>query len=229
MFSIVVPVHNESEGIKNFLDKELFPELEKIKKYRHEVIFVDDGSTDNSLEIIQSYAKKQKNIRVIALSRNFGKEPALSAGLAEASGDAVITIDADGQQPPRLIPDFIKKWEDGADIVTGVRDHYTKHGLIQKIGSKLFYWLLRRMGNKYTVPGSTDFRLMDRAVVDEFNRLSEHNRITRGLIDWLGFKQEYIKYTYGARLAGKPSYGMKKLFKLAIDSFVSMSTTPLVV
>lgn len=229
MFSIVVPVHNESEGIKNFLDKELFPELEKIKKYRYEVIFVDDGSTDNSLEIIQEYAKKQKNIRVIALSRNFGKEPALSAGLATASGDAVITIDADGQQPPRLIPDFIKKWEDGADIVTGVRDHYTKHGLIQKIGSKLFYWLLRRMGNKYTVPGSTDFRLMDRAVVDEFNRLSEHNRITRGLIDWLGFKQEYIKYTYGARLAGKPSYGMKKLFKLAIDSFVSMSTTPLVV
>ncbi len=229
MFSVVVPVHNESEGIKNFLDKELFPELEKIKKYRHEVIFVDDGSTDNSLEIIQSYAKKQKNIRVIALSRNFGKEPALSAGLAEASGDAVITIDADGQQPPKLIPEFIKKWEDGADIVTGVRDHYTKHGLIQKIGSKLFYWLLRRMGNKYTVPGSTDFRLMNRAVVDEFNRLSEHNRITRGLIDWLGFKQEYIKYTYGARLAGKPSYGMKKLFKLAIDSFVSMSTTPLVV
>ncbi|MBO7720428.1 glycosyltransferase family 2 protein [Candidatus Saccharibacteria bacterium] len=229
MFSVVVPIHNESEGIKNFLDKELFPELEKIKKYRHEVIFVDDGSTDNSLEIIQEYAKKQKNIRIIALSRNFGKEPALSAGLAEASGDAVITIDADGQQPPKLIPEFIKKWEDGADIVTGVRDHYTKHGLIQKMGSKLFYWLLRKMGNKYTVPGSTDFRLMDRAVVDEFNRLSEHNRITRGLIDWLGFKQEYIKYTYGARLAGKPSYGMKKLFKLAIDSFVSMSTTPLVV
>ena len=229
MFSVVVPIHNESEGIKNFLDKELFPELEKIKKYRYEVIFVDDGSTDNSLEIIQEYAKKQKNIRIIALSRNFGKEPALSAGLAEASGDAVITIDADGQQPPKLIPDFIKKWEDGADIVTGVRDHYTKHGLIQKMGSKLFYWLLRKMGNKYTVPGSTDFRLMDRAVVDEFNRLSEHNRITRGLIDWLGFKQEYIKYTYGARLAGKPSYGMKKLFKLAIDSFVSMSTTPLVV
>lgn len=229
MFSVVVPIHNESGGIKNFLDKELFPELEKIKKYRHEVIFVDDGSTDNSLEIIQEYAKKQKNIRIIALSRNFGKEPALSAGLAEASGDAVITIDADGQQPPKLIPEFIEKWEDGADIVTGVRDHYTKHGLIQKMGSKLFYWLLRKMGNKYTVPGSTDFRLMDRAVVDEFNRLSEHNRITRGLIDWLGFKQEYIKYTYGARLAGKPSYGMKKLFKLAIDSFVSMSTTPLVV
>ena len=229
MFSVVVPIHNESEGIKNFLDKELFPELEKIKKYRHEVIFVDDGSTDNSLEIIQEYAKKQKNIRIIALSRNFGKEPALSAGLAEASGDAVITIDADGQQPPKLIPEFIKKWEDGADIVTGVRDHYTKHGLIQKMGSKLFYWLLRKMGNKYTVPGSTDFRLMNRAVVDEFNQLSEHNRITRGLIDWLGFKQEYIKYTYGARLAGKPSYGMKKLFKLAIDSFVSMSTTPLVV
>lgn len=228
MFSVVVPVYNEADNIRHFLDQGLFPVLRTIKNYRYEVIFVNDGSADKTLEILQSYAERQKNIRVISLSRNFGKESALSAGLAVASGDAVITIDADGQQPPKLIPDFIKKWEDGADIVTGVRDHYTKHGFIQKMGSKLFYWLLRKMGNKYTVPGSTDLRLMDRAVVDEFNRLSEHNRITRGLIDWLGFKQEYIKYTYGARLAGKPSYGMKKLFKLAIDSFISMSTTPLV-
>ena len=146
-----------------------------------------------------------------------------------AKGDAAITIDADGQQPPELIPKFIDKWEHGAEIVTGVRDHYTKHGFIPKLGSKLFYRLLRIMGNKSTVPGSTDYRLIDRVVIDEFNKLSEHNRITRGLIDWLGFKQEYIEYVYGVRTAGKPSYSFKKLFHLAIDSFVSMSTTPLVI
>lgn len=227
--SIVIPIHNEEEVLPEFLDKQLLPELDKIKDYKTEVIFVDDGSTDKSVSILQKYTDKSKKFKLISLSRNFGKEAALSAGLKYASGTAVITIDADGQQPPSLIPEFIKKWEAGAEIVTGVRDHFTKHGFVQKTGSKLFYWALRKMGNRHTVPGSTDFRLIDRIVVDEFNHLSEHNRITRGLIDWLGFKQEYIKYTYGARLAGKPSYNLSKLFHLAVDSFISMSTTPLVI
>lgn len=227
--SIVIPIHNEEEVLPEFLDKQLLPELDKIKDYKTEVIFVDDGSTDKSVSILQKYTDKSKKFKLISLSRNFGKEAALSAGLKYASGTAVITIDADGQQPPSLIPEFIKKWEAGAEIVTGVRDHFTKHGFVQKTGSKLFYWMLRKMGNRHTVPGSTDFRLIDRVVVDEFNHLSEHNRITRGLIDWLGFKQEYIKYTYGARLAGKPSYNLSKLFHLAVDSFISMSTTPLVI
>ncbi|MDO4612096.1 MAG: glycosyltransferase family 2 protein [Candidatus Saccharibacteria bacterium] len=229
LISIIVPIHNEAEGIENFLEKSLFPVAEKIKNYDHEIILVNDGSTDNSLEIIQKLAEKNSKIKILALSRNFGKEPALSAGLKYAKGDAAITIDADGQQPPELVPKFIEKWENGAEIVTGVRDHYTKHGFIQKLGSKLFYKLLNLFGSKSTVPGSTDFRLIDRVVIDEFNKLSEHNRITRGLIDWLGFKQEYIEYTYGVRTAGKPSYNLKKLFNLAIDSFVSMSTTPLVI
>lgn len=226
--SVVVPIHNEEEGITDFLQGKLFPVLEKIENYKIEVLLVDDGSTDHTLEKLDTIAKNNKKVKLIALSRNFGKEAALSAGLNYASGAASITIDADGQQPPELIPEFIEKWEQGADVVTGVRDHYTKHGLVQKLGSKLFYKLLRKMGNKYTVPGSTDYRLLDRVVVDEYNTLSEHNRITRGLIDWLGFKQEYIKYTYGVRMAGKPSYNMKKLTRLAIDSFISMSTTPLV-
>lgn len=229
MISIVIPVYNEEEGILGFLGKKLMPEVEKIKKYKKEIILVNDGSSDSTLKILQKYADENKIVKVIALSRNFGKEAALSAGIKYAKGDAVITIDADGQQPPKKLPDFIKKWEDGAEIVTGVRDHYTKHGLIPKLGSKLFYRLLKMMGNKTTVPGSTDYRLIDRTVVDEFNKLPEHNRITRGLIDWLGFKQEYIYYIYGVRMAGKPSYKFKKLFNLAIDSFVSMSTTPLVI
>lgn len=226
--SIVVPIHNEEEGIENLINKSLLPVCQNIN-YDYEILLVNDGSTDNTLKILQKISSENKYVKVISLSRNFGKEPALSAGLQYAKGDAVITIDADGQQPPKLIPDFIKKWENGAEIVTGVRSRYTKHGLIQKAGSKLFYCFLRLMGNKSTVPSSTDFRLIDHVVVDEFNKLSEHNRITRGLIDWLGFKQEYIEYVYGVRAAGKPSYNLKKLFHLAIDSFVSMSTTPLVI
>ncbi len=229
LLSIIIPIHNEAEGIENFLEKSVLPVLDKLENYNYELILVNDGSTDGTLKILQSFAEKHRQTKVLSFSRNFGKEPALSAGLKYAKGDAAITMDADGQQPPKLIPDFIKKWEQGAEIVTGVRDHYTKHGLIPKLGSKLFYALLRLFGNKSTVPGSTDFRLIDRVVIDEFNKLSEHNRITRGLIDWLGFKQEYIKYVYGVRTTGKPSYNLKKLFNLALDSFVSMSTTPLII
>ena len=229
LVSLIVPVHNEIAGLSNFLENQLLATLEKIEAYDFELIFIDDGSTDGTLDLLYEYASRSKKFRIISFSRNFGKEMALSAGLKYAKGDAAITIDADGQQPPKLIPTFLKEWENGADIVTGVRDHYTKHGFIAKTGSRLFYWLLRRMGNHYTVAGSTDFRLLSRPVIDEFNRLPEHNRITRGLIDWLGFNQKYVKYTYGVRLAGKPSYNLKKLFRLAIDSFVSMSTTPLVI
>lgn len=228
LLSIVIPVHNEAEGIHDFIIRSLLPATEKTT-YDYELILVNDGSTDDTLKILQDLAANNNHIGVLSLSRNFGKEPALSAGLAYARGAAAITIDADGQQPPELIPQFVTKWEQGAEIITGVRDHYTKHGLIPKLGSKLFYKLLRLMGNKSTVPGSTDFRLLDRVVIDEFNKLPEHNRITRGLIDWLGFKQDYIKYTYGVRTAGKPSYSLSKLFRLAVDSFVSMSTTPLVI
>lgn len=229
MISVVIPVCNEEKGIGKFLDTRLFPELKKLEKYKFEIILVNDGSKDKTLEIIQSYAETNKMVKVVSLIRNFGKEMALSAGLRYAEGDAVLTIDSDGQQPPERIKDFIEAWEAGAEIVTGVRDHYTKHGLIPKLGSKLFYCLLKAMGNKTTVPGSTDFRLMDRVVVDEFNKLTEHNRITRGLVDWLGFEKKEIYYTYGERMAGKPSYNFKKLWNLAIDSFISMSTTPLVI
>ena len=229
LISVVVPVYNEEKGIGRFLDERLLKALAEIKNYDFEIVLVNDGSKDNTIKVLHEYAEKNKKIKVVSLVRNFGKEVALSAGLRYAEGDAAITIDSDGQQPPEKIKDFIKAWEDGAEIVTGVRDHYTKHGLIPKLGSKLFYRLLKLMGNKTTVPGSTDFRLMDRVVIDEFNELTEHNRITRGLIDWMGYDKVDIYYTYGERMAGRPSYNFKKLWNLAIDSFVSMSTTPLVI
>lgn len=226
--SVVIPVYNEEKGFKKFYAEMLEPELKKLK-YNYEVILVDDGSRDKTLEIVQGMAEKDAHIKVLAFSRNFGKEVALTAGIREATGDAVLTIDADGQQPPKLIPEFIEKWEQGGEIVIGVRGKYEKHGLIAKLGSKLFYKMLNGMGVKDTVPGSTDFRIIDRAVADEYNKLTEHGRITRGLMDWMGFKKVYIDYIYGNRLAGKPSYNFSKLFNLAIDSFISLSTTPLMI
>ena len=227
--SVVIPVYNEEKGFKKFYTEMLEPELKKLEKYNYEVILVDDGSRDKTLEIVQGMAEKDAHIKVLAFSRNFGKEVALTAGIREATGDAILTIDADGQQPPKLIPEFIEKWEQGGEIIIGVRGKYEKHGLIAKLGSKLFYKMLNGMGVKDTVPGSTDFRVIDRAVADEYNKLTEHGRITRGLMDWLGFKKVYIDYIYGNRLAGKPSYNFSKLFNLAIDSFISLSTTPLMI
>lgn len=228
--SFVIPVFNEAKGITRFYHDLLLPELEKLNTI-YEIIFVNDGSRDQTLPILQDLAQKSKKLKVLSFSRNFGKEIALTAGLRQATGDAVITMDADGQQPPQLIHEFVAKWQNGngAQIVTGVRGKFEKHGLIAKIGSKFFYKILNLLGTKDTVPGSTDYRLLDRAVVTEFNRLTEHSRITRGLIDWMGFQQAHIHYTYGNRLAGKPSYNFRKLFQLAVDSFVSMSTTPLVI
>lgn len=226
--SFVIPIYNEEKGFLKFYNSLLLPELKKLK-HDYDVILVDDGSRDKSLEIIQDLAAKDKHVKVLAFSRNFGKEVALTAGIREADGDAILTMDADGQQPPKLIHEFVKKWEEGGEIVIGVRGKYEKHGLIAKLGSKLFYMLLGLMGVKDTVPGSTDFRLIDRCVADEYNKLTEHGRITRGLMDWMGFKKVYIDYVYGNRLAGKPSYNFNKLFHLAIDSFISLSATPLVI
>ena len=226
--SFVIPVYNEEKGFSQFYEKMLLPELKKLN-YDYELILVNDGSTDKSLQIIQKISEKDNHVKVLCFSRNFGKEVALTAGIREAAGDAILTMDADGQQPPKLIHEFIKKWEEGGEIIIGVRGRYEKHGLIAKIGSKLFYKILGMMGVKDTVPGSTDFRIIDRCVADEYNRLTEHGRITRGLMDWMGFKKVYIDYIYGNRLAGKPSYNFKKLFQLAIDSFVSLSSAPLII
>jgi dolichol-phosphate mannosyltransferase len=166
-------------------------------------------------------------VTVLNLSRNFGKEIAITAGIFHASGDAVIILDADGQHPPKLLPKFIEKWQDGAQVVVGVRASNQDEGLIKKYGSKLFYRLFNSASGASIVPRSTDFRLLDRAVVEEFKACSERNRITRGLIDWLGFERSYIEFNSPARIAGTASYSTSQLIKLALDSFVSLSLRPL--
>lgn len=226
MISVVVPVYNEAGGILKFLDGELLSALLDLK-YDFEVVIVDDGSKDKTLEKIhEAEILKKLPVRVVALTRNFGKEMALTAGLLESSGDAVIMIDSDGQHPVEAISQMITKWEGGAMVVTAVRKHNsTKH----RLGSRVYYRLMRMMGSRDLVVGAMDFRLLDREVVDEFCRLNESNRLTRGLIDWLGYPQEYIMVKTKGRLSGKPSYSLKKLMILTIDSMASSSRTPLVV
>ena len=228
---MVVPVDTEGTGVVRFLSEQLMPVLATIK-YAVEVVVVDDGSSDQTVEKVKEWFSSYNGkgggveLRLLAMTRNFGKEVALSAGLAEAKGDAVVMIDADGQHPAEVIPEMVERWEKGAVIVTAVRKHdSTKH----RLGSRVYYRLMRMLGNRNLVVGAMDFRLLDREVVDEFNLLTERNRLARGLIDWLGYPQEYIMVKTRGRLAGKPSYSFRKLAGLAFDSMVSSSRTPLVV
>lgn len=226
LISVVVPVYNEAAGVRRFLDEGLLPVLMGLD-VDAEVIVVDDGSRDKTLvEVRGSRAYDKLPVRVVALSRNFGKEAALSAGLKESQGVAVIMIDADGQHPAEAIPQMIEKWREGCMVVTAVRgQNTTKH----RLGSRLYYRMMRMMGNRDIVVGAMDFRLMDRAVVDDFNEFAEHNRLVRGLVDWLGYDQAYIKVQTRGRMDGKATYSAKKLMALAGDSLVSMSRTPLMV
>ena len=227
LLSVILPVYNEKAGINKFITEDLLPVLDGLS-CDYEVILVDDGSKDGSTAILADLADG-KNIKLVALSRNFGKEMAISAGLKNCSGDAAIMLDSDGQHPVKMIPEFVAKWENGADVVVGIRKGYKRPGVFKKIGSKVFYRIMKKVGDGAIVEDSTDYRLISRNVIDEYNNLTEHNRVARGLIDWLGFSRDYVHFTPDARKAGKPSYDNKKLFHLALDSFVSMSTRPLMI
>jgi dolichol-phosphate mannosyltransferase len=226
LISVTVPLYNESEAILAFHDH-----LEKIidaaTKGSYEIIYCDDGSTDTTAMLVQQLCVKNQRVKLLKLSRNFGKESALSAAIHEARGDGVLMLDGDGQHPVDLIPKFIQAWENGAEVVIGLRTDNDQESVTKRLGSWLFYSLFNRLTGQAMVPGATDYRLIDRSVQQAFMSLTETDRITRGLIDWLGFKREFIPITRLNRTAGTPSYSLRKLIKLATDSFVSLSSTPL--
>jgi glycosyltransferase involved in cell wall biosynthesis len=227
LISIIAPIYNEEKNISRFLLEVKKSVLKLRDRYKFEFILIDDGSSDDSSKIIQKLARKENELKYIQFTRNFGKGMALSAGLNFAKGDAVVSLDADLQHPPKYIPAFIKKWEGGAEVVLGIRKDYKQKGLIRKIGSYFFYMIQNRISDIKIDSNETDFRLLDRVVVDEFNKLKEHNRITRGLIDWLGFKRDFVEFIAADRLGSKSVYGTLKLVKLAVYSFVSLSLLPL--
>ena len=223
--SVIVPIYNEAPNIGK-----LYLAIDSVfKKIEHayELVLVNDGSTDTSEKVLNECSHKNKHVVVLHLARNFGKEVALTAGLHHAKGDAAIMIDADLQHPPKYIPEFIKKWQAGADVVIGVRSQSGKAGHFHHLASVLYYKILSILSDVPVMPHATDFRLIDRQVIDQFGRFTERNRILRGLIDWLGFRRDYVYFAADQRNAGAKSYSTRKLIKLAVSSFVSMSMAPL--
>lgn len=225
LISIVVPVFNEAENIE-WHHNEMAQYLHT-NKLRHEFIYVDDGSSDNTLSIIKSMSRNDKSIRYVSLSRNFGKESATAAGIGRTKGDVALIIDADGQHPISMLGVFLEQYQKGYDVVAGVRQSNTGEGFVKRHGSKLFYTTLRIIGGKKTIPGSTDFRLIDRKVINAFNGMTERNRVTRNLIDWLGFCRIEVPFDAQKRHAGEATYSTRKLFALAINGIVGHSTRPL--
>ncbi|MBU1132079.1 glycosyltransferase family 2 protein [Patescibacteria group bacterium] len=225
--SIIVPFYNEAENLP-IISRKLVDVCGGLcNKCDYEIIFINDGSTDLSGFAIEEMMNANKKIKYLEFSRNFGKEVAISAGIHHSSGDAAIMLDADLQHPPELIPEFIEKWENGAEVVIGVRAKDSSDDLFKRLGSYFFYQISNWIGETKLVPFSTDFRLIDRKVIDEFAKLTERNRMARGLIAWLGFKREFINFSAPPRQYGRPRYGKLELIKLAMSSFVANSLLPL--
>ncbi len=225
LISIVIPVYSEEQNIERLYNR-LEDVTSKMPDYRWEYLFVNDGSADNSFPVLKKLAISHDKVKVINFSRNFGKEIALSAGVAAVSGDAAITIDADLQHPPELIPRMVKRWEEGVDIVIAVRKK-SKLPLYRKIGSGLFNWIMNKISQVKMIPNATDFRLIDRKVVNVFKTMSEKTRIYRGLIDWMGYRKDYIEFNASSRENGHSAYSSRKLLGLAISGITSFSAYPL--
>ena len=225
--SFVIPAFNE--------ERNLIPVYEAVREvlrayislYTWDLLFVDDGSKDRSVAVMEQLAAEHPEVGYLELSRNFGKEIATTAGLRYAKGDAVLLMDADLQHPPERIPDFLEKWEQGSDIVIGIRVRNQGEGMIKRVGSKVYYKLMGFLSETELLQGETDFRLIDRKVIDAFNEFTERNRMTRALLNWLGFKKSYVEFVANARREGTPGYNYPKLIRLALSSFVSHSLFPL--
>ena len=223
--SVVVPLFNEAAGLEHF--NQSLKQVLGSNLANYEIVYCNDGSTDKTDEILRQLASTNPHIRYINLTRNFGKENALSAGIYYASGQAIMMLDGDGQHPVELIPEFIKSWQDGNPVVVGIRQSNSNEGITKKWGSYVFYKTFNKITGQKIPPGSTDFRLIDRSVQQNFIKLKDSDRITRGLIDWLGFKTSYIEFKAKPRQQGKSTYSFHKLVKLALDSYVGFSNTPL--
>jgi polyisoprenyl-phosphate glycosyltransferase len=223
--SLVIPMHNEAP----VLDA-LFARLDACLGglgLALEIVCIDDGSHDETLEMLRKRSRRDKRLRVLSLSRNFGKEAALTAGLEAATGDLIVPLDADLQDPPELIAEFVTLWEQGYDVVYGVRADRSSDTALKRTTAGLFYRVFNSVSD-YPIPASTgDFRLMDRCVVDALNRLPERNRFMKGLFAWVGFKQVGVPYVRPARLAGETAWGYRKLFRFAVDGVTAFTTVPL--
>ncbi|WP_339312595.1 glycosyltransferase family 2 protein [Paenibacillus sp. FSL M7-0896] len=224
-YSIIIPMFNEEAVIQ-----ETYRRIKKVMGITgepYELIFVNDGSTDNCAQMIEEYSYWDESVKLIDLSRNFGHQVAITAGMDYALGDAVVIIDADLQDPPELIPEMIAEWKQGYQVVYAKRIKRNGESLFKKWSASLFYRVLR-YSTDISIPVDTgDFRLMDRRVCDELKRLPEKNRFVRGLVSWVGFRQKAIEYEREERVAGETKYPFRRMLKLSLDGITSFSYKPL--
>lgn len=225
--SIIVPLYNEEHNLL-VLHRKLSESIVHLESnYSFQFLFVNDGSHDNTSTLISELAIKDSRINFIEFSRNFGKEIATSAGLMHADGDAVLMIDADLQHPVELIESFLKKWSEGYDVIIGVRRGSSGMSLFRRSLSRCFNYFMNVLGETKVEYGSTDFRMLDATVVQAFRQFGQQNRMTRNLIDWMGFKRAYIYFTAAMRAHGKASFSFRALFNLATTTLISNTLLPL--
>lgn len=227
LVSIVVPLYDEARNIEP-LHRAILDVTAKLDGYRWETVFVDDGSRDDSLLVLARLARKHESVKVVALARNFGKELALTAGVTYAAGDAVVTMDADLQHPPELLPELLAKWKEGAEVVVATRGATAQKSLLRRLSSHGFAVISRVLaGNERIEEGGTDYRLIDAKVREAFLLVRERRRAYRQIVDWLGFTRASVPFDAAERLEGRSTYSLSKLWNLAIDMIVSRSSVPL--
>jgi len=225
LVSIVIPAYNEADNI--FVIAESIKKVFSSIDYHYEIILVDDGSADHTLEKIKVYTSTSDNVFFLEFSRNFGHQLAVKAGMDHAFGDCVISMDCDMQHPPELIPEMLQKWQEGFEVVYTIREEDKTLSKGKRSSSSLFYKTLNWLSDIDLEPGAADFRLLDQKVVNVFRNFQENEPFLRGLVKWLGFKQYSIKYNPAARFSGKSKYTIKKMFRLALHGVTSFSIKPL--
>ncbi|MDS0526127.1 glycosyltransferase family 2 protein [Clostridium sp. SHJSY1] len=227
IYSVIVPLYNEELVIRE--SHRRLTEVMESTEEEYEIIFVNDGSKDRTKDIVEDLCEKDSYIKLVNFSRNFGHQPAITAGMEVAVGKAVIVIDADLQDPPEVMLDMIKKWKEGYDVVYGKRAKREGETFFKKFTAKSYYRLLKSMTTVEIPVDTGDFRLIDRRVCDALNSLPEKNRFVRGLVSWLGFKQTSVEFVRQERFAGETKYPLKKMLKLAFDGITSFSFKPLMI
>ena len=224
--SVVIPMYYEEEVVQECYLR-MKKVLNSLKNFEHEIIFVNDGSKDKTLEMLEVIAENDMNVKVISFSRNFGHQAAVTAGLKFVTGDCCLIIDSDMQDPPELLVDMIKLWEQGNEVIYAKRKARKGESKFKLVTAKMFYKVLNGLSDVEIPKDTGDFRLADKKVIEVINSLPEHNKFLRGLFSWVGFKQTPIEYERQERFAGKTKYPLKKMLKLASDGIISFSTKPL--
>ena len=224
--TILIPAYNEEESIP-FLKKRIDELINKIKEYEFEILLINDGSSDETLNLIKKWREEDNRINYVDFSRNFGKETAMIAGFDYSTGDCVIIIDADLQDPPELIPEMLKYWEEGYDDVYARRKSRKGETWLKKFTSKMYYKVLQSLTNVPIQKDTGDFRLLDRRCVNALMKMRESQRCSKSMFSWIGYKKKEILYDRDPRVAGKTKWNYKKLVDLAIDGITSFTTSPL--